>query len=71
MEIPIIDLNKIPKGLYCYEELESGGMTPCPYYSRLKEFEEGGYCALEGFADWHDAMGLLWDGIKSCNHNLD
>lgn len=71
LKIPTVDVSKIPNGLYCWEREDDGKVKVCPYYGRIKEFSEGGYCALKGIADWQDDMGLLWDQVKECNHNLD
>ena len=71
LKIPVVDITKIPNGLYCYERKDNGKAIACPYYGRIEEHHEGGYCALKGIADWQDDMGLLWDQVKECEHNLD
>ena len=70
LEIPIVDVSMIPYGMYCWFR-DGSEIKVCPYYGRIKEHDEGGYCALKGVADWHGHMGLLWDQVKECDHNID
>jgi hypothetical protein len=71
LKIPVVDISQIPKGLYCWDKDNEGNIKVCPYYGKIEEHYEGGYCALKGYADWQDDMGLLWDQVKECDHNLE
>lgn len=83
--IPIqLNSNPIPKGAYCYTNIETPSETngysylveKCPFWSKTKENVEkygdqmSGYCAYLNEGDWMDnAGGLLWDQVKSCGEN--
>lgn len=71
--------DKIPKGLYCYDE---NGV--CPYWSRNQDYpnQRNGYCSYLKRGDWEvtveewpemlqSAASLLWDQVKECNENND
>ena len=62
--------NKIPRGLYCYDE---NGV--CPYWSILKDkpYQENGYCSYMKIGDWEadHFFSLLWDQVKECGINDD
>lgn len=80
-----MDINVIPKGMYCYQVVsdwiipENGGLPyfktkMCPYWSINKNYpkQENGYCAFLGTGDWmFPGFGLIWDQVKECGENLE
>jgi hypothetical protein len=61
--------DKIPKGLYCYDQ--NGN---CPYWSAdaNQPEQEYGHCAYLGWGDWEqEGLTLLWDQVKECGINGD
>jgi hypothetical protein len=60
--------DKIPKGIYCYDE---NGI--CPYWKRCLDIEkqQNGYCEYLEKGDWEMDFGLLWDQVKECGINED
>lgn len=60
--------NKIPKGVYCYDE---NGI--CPYWKKCADRpeQENGYCEYLEQGDWEMTFGLLWDQCKECGINED
>ena len=62
-------MDKIPKGIYCYDE---NGV--CPYWSRTDEYNdhENGYCQFLQLGDWmENGTSLLWDQVKEYRVNED
>ncbi len=66
----IKSINKIPKGLYCYDENGT-----CPYWSLSKKggIQNNGYCAYLKVGDWESDgwISLLWDSVKECGLNTN
>jgi len=62
--------NKIPKGLYCYDE---NGV--CPYWSLSKNggYQNNGYCSYLKYGDYEPdgCFSLLWDQCKECGINMN
>ena len=64
--------NKIPKGMYCYDD---NGY--CPYWSEDKSLpeQENGYCAYlhksdhDYFIEYGRMCTLIWDMCKACEVN--
>ena len=55
----------IPSGIYC---------SGCPFHDLLSEFphQENGWCHYLKDGDMvGDVSGLLWDGCKECNKNME
>ena len=76
--IPMVDLDSIPHGSYCYEVLsydnETGrlNLKSCPYWLFRGDKPDmmNGECTAFGIRDWEvDYMSLLWDGVKECGVN--
>lgn len=73
IQIPVVNLEEIPKGLYCYTRKDNK-IKMCPYFSKrsdLKNDQNSGFCVLTGIADWSGEFTLIWDQIKECNFNIE
>lgn len=78
-----VDISKIPKGIYCYDEK----LKTCPYWEMqrmgevyckyLKAFDYSRWNGSEedfGYQKWLvtlDAPSILWDQCKECDVNTE
>lgn len=63
-----MDKEKIPKGIYCYDE---NGI--CPFWDKSPDHprQENGFCHFLGKGDWEsEGISLLWDQVKECGIDL-